>query len=64
MLGTLLEGLGSLSIRQSLWSSLEIFILCLSHQLSYLQTFVVLRKKNQESNLLLNLKPLNNTKCK
>lgn len=45
MLGTLLEGLGSLSIRQSLWRSLEIFILCLSHQLSYLQTFVVLRKK-------------------
>lgn len=57
MLGTLLEGLGSLSIRQSLWSSPEIFILSLSHQLNYLQTLVVLRKKkNQESNLSLKLK--------
>lgn len=45
MLGTLLEGLGSLSIRQSLWSSLKISILSLSHQLNYLQTLVVLRKK-------------------
>lgn len=47
MLGTLLEGLGSLSIRQSLWSSLKISILSLSHQLNYLQTLVVLRKKKK-----------------